>query len=292
MSKFSDLREQFLGAEAQRGLAPRTLRLYRGDLVYFETWFEQANHESPDPISVLRSDVRNWQEAMRAAFRPTTVNRRLTAIRTFYAWAERQGLLSRNPASQVHGVPLPGPGNEPPALDLPEAMLEKILQEVRSQGDRRDRAMLELLCDAGLRPREICALTVADYTREASSARLQIRSANGGHAVQLSVRARVAVDEYLETRSNPQGASPLILSRKKKAVTPFILWHRLKRYAARAGVPEIHPQAVRRSVMLRYLRQSNGDLLAAAERFGQGDLNRLGKLFTTSSQKRSGKGGA
>jgi site-specific recombinase XerD len=292
MSKFSELREQFLLAEARRGLSRRSVELYRGDLARFETWFAQTNGESPDPISVLRSDIRGWQEEMQDTFRPATINRRLTALRQFYRWAERHGLISRDPAGQVRGVPLADPGEEPCAARLPQAVLERILQDVRRQGDARDRAMLEVLFDTGLRPREVCALTVSDYRREAGNAWLQVKTGTRARQIQLAVRVRVALDEYLETRVGAPGSSPLFLSRRKKSITPFVLWHRLKQYASQSGVREINPQAIRRSAIHSFLKRSNVDLLTASMRFGQTDLNRLAKTLAPADKMKTGKGEA
>jgi len=219
--------------------------------------------------------MRAWLETQQAGSRPATVNRRLSSLRAFYGWAERQGLLSQNPLAGMRSLKVLPPAAGP----LEPQALENLLRVARQAGRARDRAMLEVLADTGLRPRELCALRRRDLERQGAQAWLVIGQGKNQRRVDLSTRARVALSDYLAGQPPAGAEAPLFTSRGGQAVTPFILWHVLRGCAAQAGLAEVTPLDLRRAAVLRFLRASDADLLAAGERFGEHDLNRLSRLL-------------
>ncbi|MBN2387342.1 MAG: tyrosine-type recombinase/integrase [Anaerolineales bacterium] len=260
-------------------VAPRSVRACLGDLRAFAAWFEAATGENFDPVTILRGDVLDWRAAMAKTHAPATVNRRLSSLRRFYAWATRQGLISLDPTNGVRGPSQIHPTPNPPAA----ATLEKILHAARTTGTRRDRALLELLADAGLRPAELAGLRLDDLELEAASAWLTVAGDRGRptRRIPLSIRSRVALREYLEEREPAGKAGPLFASRNKGAISPFIVWHVVHKYAAQAGVGEVRPRDFRNAAASRLVGEH--DLVSAAAFLGEKDLNSLAR-FVPSGQ--------
>src|SRR3546814_17520592 len=84
------------------GLAANTLAAYRRDLSAFAHWLETpAEHAGAASAGLLRDagtgDIEAWFAARHSDSRATTANRRLAALRRFYAWALREHRAQRDP---------------------------------------------------------------------------------------------------------------------------------------------------------------------------------------------------
>jgi integrase/recombinase XerC len=147
---FHALLDAFLEELKLRGRSPHTLRAYRSDLRDFAELLGRLGVASPRQIALIH--VRRWvqhrrEEGGRDGER--SVARRLSALRTFFKFLERQGELEGNPAALVRAP------KRRAALAAGE----------RGRAPRhalRDRAVLEVLYSAGLRVAELCALRLSD----------------------------------------------------------------------------------------------------------------------------------
>ena len=84
------------------GLATTTLAAYRRDLTAFAQWLEDpADHGGTAMADQLRTvttaDIEAWFTAKHEESRATTANRRLAALRRFYAWALREHRAEKDP---------------------------------------------------------------------------------------------------------------------------------------------------------------------------------------------------
>jgi site-specific recombinase XerD len=91
-----------------RTVSPSTIRATRADLQGFVRWWEQHHRLAFEPSLVLERDVRDWQQHRQEedGARPSTINRASASLRGFFAWAETEGLISHNPATELHVLPL------------------------------------------------------------------------------------------------------------------------------------------------------------------------------------------
>src|SRR5260221_8891748 len=140
--------------------SPATLRAIRQDLRQFATWWESTFAGAFELQRLTPEVVQNWliarAEDDRAA--PATINRGLSSMRRFCAWAADQGLIRHNPVSNVRDIPL---DISAPA-SLPSDGLAALLFAAQAEPNAflraRDGALLALLIFAGLRVQEICDL--------------------------------------------------------------------------------------------------------------------------------------
>lgn len=118
----------------------------------------------------------------------------------------------------------------------------------------RDKAIITVLVDSGLRSSEICALTIADY--DAERGRIHIRHGKGDKSryVFLGDRARKALWRYLATRTKPRVNDPLFATKSKQHIHRNNLHHMLKSIGDRAGVPGTHPHKFRHTFAITFLR--------------------------------------
>jgi site-specific recombinase XerD len=142
----------------QDGLAASSLASYRRDLVQWAAWLERRGRSL---LAAQRADVDAFlAEQFRAKAKATSVARRLSALRRFYALQLQQGTLRADPTLRVRAPKLPRrlPKN------LSEADVEALLAvpDTATTLGLRDRAMLETLYATGLRVSELCGLTCGD----------------------------------------------------------------------------------------------------------------------------------
>src|SRR5713226_5886849 len=91
-----DVVEQFLDELSTQEVSPYTVRNYRSDLTLFARWFEDTQGSPFQPELVTPTDVREYRTFLIVLEKrsPATANRRLAALRSFFAWAQAQQFIS------------------------------------------------------------------------------------------------------------------------------------------------------------------------------------------------------
>ena len=212
---------------AIRGRSPHTVRSYTRDLRRFA---EFISARGVPLLGASRRDVRAWVEDLAVRYAPSTVMRRLAAVRTFYRWLGREGLLEDDPTAGVRSPRLPR--TLPAVLGIPEAvrMMELPPDDLRGL---RDRAALELLYGAGLRVSELVALDRGDLDLDGGEVR--VRTGKGGkeRRCPLGPPAREAVAEYVSAAPHPLGpAAPLLLGPSGRRLTERTVRRIVHKWAA------------------------------------------------------------
>ncbi len=150
---------RFLSVE--RNAAPLTIKSYREDLTSLADYLNQAYGREPAPAEITPLDLRGYVSALHeAGYAKTSVARRLASLRTFYKFAQREGLAESNPAK-----PLRNPRRDrklPHFLSSDE--IGKLLDAppATTPLGLRDRAILETMYSAGLRVSETVGVNDGD----------------------------------------------------------------------------------------------------------------------------------
>ena len=151
--------DRFLAQLAtERNASPQTVRAYSSDLARYLEW---AEREGADPLGADPRILRRYLADLdRAKYARRTIARRLSAVRSLFAYLNRESVLSHDPASVIATPKLPA---RLPRL-VPTDLLTQLLDRPDS-GDPsglRDRAILELLYATGARVSELVSLDVGD----------------------------------------------------------------------------------------------------------------------------------
>lgn len=205
---------------------------------------------------------------------PRSVARMRSALRRFYAWAHREGLIRPNPAAD-----LPAP-RRPRSLptDLSEADVEALLDapDTASPLGLRDRAMLETLYATGLRVSELVDLTLNEIHLAHGLARI---TGKGGRErlVPIGDEAIDWLRRYLdEARPALLGArqvNALFVTNRAAAMTRQAFWYRLKHHARNAGLARLPSPHTLRHAFATHLLNHGADLRALQMLLGHADLS-------------------
>jgi integrase/recombinase XerC len=229
MAQVNDLVDRFstwLGTI--RGRSPHTVRNYTSDLRRFE---EFVGAREVTLRCATRADVRAWVEELAVSCAPSTVMRRLSAVRTFFLWLGDEGLVEDDPTAGVHSPRLPK--TLPTVLGIPEAvrMMELPPDDYRGL---RDRVAMELLYGAGLRISEVVALDRSDI--DLPGGEVRVRGGKGGKERRCPIGPPIigAIEAWLRIAPHPMGdAAPLLLGPSGKRLSVRTVRRAVHAWAAR-----------------------------------------------------------
>ncbi len=255
----------------ERNLSPLTVKHYRRDLENFMAFCDEQGID--DWRQVADETVRQYvARRHRRGLGGRSLQRELSALRSFFRHLLRYGELAHNPAAEVRAPRAPRP--LPKTLDV-----EQAARLVAVPGDDplavRDRAILELFYSSGLRLAELLALNLSDAA-DLLQGRVRVTGkGNKTREVPVGRHAVAALQAWLRERQGwkPVDAEALFLSRQGRRLSPRAVQARLRRHARERGIEGgAHPHMLRHS-FASHLLESSGDLRAVQELLGHADIS-------------------
>lgn len=258
----------------ERGLSPLTISAYRRDLGQFALSAGGAWREDPQPVIEFVNGLR------RAGRRPTTQARKIAAIRSFYGFALREGIASRDVATLLDS---PRPGSYLPDV-LDRGDVERILAAPAPDDPAgiRDAAILELLYACGLRVSELTGLDLDRLDLGGAQVRV-IGKGNKERRVPMGEPARDRIHRYLTgprsawTAGRPTPA--VFVSQRGKRLTREAVWRLVRRWTRAAGVEgHVTPHTFRHS-FATHLLEGGADLRVVQTLLGHASISTT-QLYT------------
>ncbi len=255
--KVAEAIEEFIVAKRAGGRAPRTIADYRRVLLPFADWCQEQ--EVDDIASLNRSHVRRYVAHLREkGWTETTVAIHIRYLRAFLNWCYREGILSDALAQAIEVPKLPPPEVSVPTQEDIEALLNTCDESFLGL---RDKAIILVFLDTGLRVGELCSLEMSGISINGNHTTIELvdpKSRQRKYCF-LQEKATEALMEYLKLRGNDPG--PLFLERwGKRGITPSGVWKMLRKRAQMAGVPpkKVRPHAFRKAFATWWLK-AGGD---------------------------------
>ncbi|WAC62866.1 tyrosine recombinase XerC [Pseudoxanthomonas sp. SL93] len=252
--------------EVERRVSAHTLDAYRRDLTALSAWADAQ--EIADLADVQAEQLRSFVASEhRRGLSPKSLQRRLSACRSFYQWLLKHGRITASPAAVLRAPK--APRKLPQVLDADEAVR---LVEVPTDAPLglRDRALLELFYSSGLRLSELCALRWRDLDL-ASGFVTVLGKGNKERKVPVGSHARNALQAWRQER--PAGNEAFVFpGRGEGALSQRAVQIRLKQLAQRQGLfKHVHPHMLRHS-FASHILESSGDLRGVQELLGHADI--------------------
>jgi site-specific recombinase XerD len=274
--KLASCREalRWLSIQQDLGLAPRTIEAYARGLTDFLAVCEQQGF---DPLRVGRAEIASYVRDL--SERPNrrgpnvvaidsgvglanaTLQQRLVAVRLFYDHLMEEGLRENNPVGRGRYTPGRSFGGHrergllPRFTKLPwlptDEQWQQVLEAARTE-PVRNRLMLALAYDAGLRREELCTLRTDDIDPAHRTVRIRAETTKNrmGRVVPYSATTGVLLQAYLDERKKLSVArGPLFLSmsdrNRAEPVTPWTWSKVVMIIALRAGVSRFSTHTTR-----------------------------------------------
>ncbi|HEU0129695.1 MAG TPA: tyrosine recombinase XerC [Mycobacteriales bacterium] len=254
----------------ERGLSPHTVAAYSVDIAGLLRHVARLGAESLDDVDATA--LRSWLARQRAGgYARTTLARRSSATRVFFAFAVRRGLAGRDPAA---GLATPKTDRRLPRV-LTKAEAGALLDLPPEDGPEgvRDRAVLELLYATGIRVGELCGLDVDDLDTGRRVVRVLGKGAKE-RTVPYGVPAARALDAWLRT-ARPMLAvagsgAALFLGVRGRRIDPRTVRRLVHGYLSEVG-PDLGPHGLRHSAAT-HLLEGGADLRSVQELLGHATL--------------------
>ncbi len=186
--------------EAERGFSPHTVRAYAREVERLAEADECGPSGGLDALEPLA--VRSYLAGFHRRHRPSTRNRRMAALRSFFRFRVRIRALARDP---TEGLPGLKPERRLPA-PLDAADCERLIEAPTTRSDERlelrDRALFDVLYGTGLRVGEVVGLSVRDFDRERREVRV-LGKGGKERVVPVPAQACESLVAYLDARRRP-----------------------------------------------------------------------------------------
>lgn len=260
----------------ERGQSARTSEEYARDIELFGTFLEPG-HPKSAPFLKLKdtspSDVRRFiMELMGPRkYTPTSVRRKIAALRSYFALQKREGRRTDNPAADV--PPPKAPKRLPQVMSEPEvARLLKTRRTGKTDFQRlRDIAMMELLYASGIRRAELVGLNLSDVDLDRRVMRV-IGKGNKQRTVFLNQAAADAIRAYLGLRPRTTDEA-LFLSKRKTRLSHRQAWVVFREFAQLSGLTKHVTPHVMRHSFATHLLENGADIVTIKELLGHESLS-------------------
>lgn len=258
----------------------QTLRSYRRSVEAFLTFCDDAAM----PRELSKANVIAWLDAQHDCG-TASVRLRLTAVKLFARWLAAEEHFDADPILVIAPPKL----EQAPVADLSEGEIRRMLKacDGTTLRDKRDKAIVALFTETGLRAAELLALDITDIDLDACL--LRVRKGKGGKSrrVRFSVSTAATVDRYVRARRTAihrPAEGPLWLSDRGKRLSYTGLVGTLKGRAELAGVVGFHIHRFRHSAAVRWLR-SGGSEVGLRAHAGWTDNTMIARYVKTASEQ-------
>jgi integrase/recombinase XerC len=255
--------------------SPETVRNYASDLRQLNRFLvSRGLVSSPvDPASLSADAVRGYLEWLdRRGGKPSSLARKLAAIRSFYRYLTRCGWRGRNP---VAGMRTPKqPKYLPRVLTKDDAGALMTFPVGQTVVSLRDRALLETLYSTGARVSELVALDMVDVHESEGLVRLQGKGRKerivpiGDAALQSIRRYRMSLRCVGPSIPRP----PLFCNQRGGRLTTRSVARIVARYSSRLAGGAVSPHTLRHS-FATHLLDEGADLRSIQEMLGHTSLS-------------------
>jgi len=284
IKRYIQLKEDFLlYLKVNRGYSDHTLRNYRIDLEQFFAFLSSERQKKDQKQNktgrdiITTQDIKAYIGYLYGRLKRTSISRKLSALRSFFLFLEKNGMISENPSCNISS----------PKLNkyLPNYMSVDEIFRVLENADtdtwlkQRNIAILELLYSCGIRVSELHSLDIQDIDFDQRLIKVTGKGKKQ-RILPVGKKAINAVNRYLrasvETRNRYHlhpVRSPLFINQRGKRLSVRSIERITKQYAVKSGLTsEISPHSFRHS-FATHLLDGGADIRSVQELLGHASLS-------------------
>lgn len=185
--------------ELERNYSKHTLKSYGTDLEKFQEYIK-ATDENTDIDEVDADIIRNWMmQLMDEGYTPTSVNRKLSSLRTYYHFLIRKEVIKVNPTQKINGPKK----KKPLPMFVKEQDMEKLLYEDNFKDTfegLRDRLIICTFYETGIRLSELLSLRDQDIDLQRMTIKVTGKR-NKQRIIPFGESLKDGIEKYLQTRN-------------------------------------------------------------------------------------------
>ena len=277
---------------AERGLAKNTVASYRRDIAQHLEWLDEKEIEFP--AGITSTTLLEYLSALRqSGLRLTSLSRKTSSLRTFYAYLVEEEVYSESPAERIKLPRRQAQFSSALERDEVQRLLDHIASLEESPLRLRDEAILELLYATGLRVSELVNLRPGDLDLQQDYLRT-IGKGGKERLIPFHDLARQKIQLYLAkarpilAAASRKGKSPsgkLFLNKNGGALSRVGLWQKLRAYAIAAGLKDLPSPHTMRHSFATHLLEGGADLRVVQELLGHSSISTT-EIYTHVDRRR------
>lgn len=219
----------------EMNLSPLTVASYRRDLEQFVAFVTADGKRAFDAAGIDSQDVRAWIVSLsRKGISARSIRRKVQALRAYYRYLQRQGEVDGNPAAEVELSKLP---KRLPVM-VRESNLDTLLDAPLDEADFvavRDRLVVMMLYETGIRRAELIGLRDADVDLEAATIKV-LGKRNKHRIVPIGKELGMLIEDYRGLRDAQSGTTgAFFVTPKGRQLYPSIVYHIVHDSLAQVG---------------------------------------------------------
>lgn len=284
--KQSSFLTEFISYLLENDFAENTINGYKFDLEKFLEWHLESLGEKFELKKLSPLDLINYRQFLLnvRGLQPTTINRRLEALRKLCRWAVVTKRLKTDVAASLK--PIKFVRNRQPA-GLAESEVHALLRIAGSSNLRvRNYAIVQLMVQTGLRVSEVADLKLKDIKASSRAGTVLVRQGKGlkEREIPLNASVRRAIRSYLEIRDESVSES-LFLNQKGEKLSKRMIQSLISQFGKKAKITRISVSAhtLRHTFALNYLKHNPGKIVDLANLLGHESLDTTA-VYTKPSQ--------
>lgn len=251
---------------SEKGLATNTLSAYRRDISTFLAFLKTNGKTIHEVSEGFLSSFLEYLLSKR--FAPASRGRTLIALKVFFRFLKREGVITENPAFYLSSPKL--------WQMIPEVLSEEEMKALLASPDlqtregARDAAILELLYSCGIRVSELCSLKINDV--EDTFIKV-LGKGSKERLVPIGEPAIASLDHYL-TRWRGEGESVFLFPDKKgQPITRQGVWSLVKQHAEQAQIKKCVTPHTLRHTFATHMLNHGADLRIIQELLGHASIS-------------------
>ena len=226
----------FISAKKIEGCSEKTLKYYQSSI---HTLLDAIGKSiSTVTTNDIRSYLASYQECRQLS--KVTIDNLRRIYSSFFAWLEDEDYITKSPVRRIHKV-------RTDSL-VKETLSDENLEILRDSCDTlRDLAMIDLLASTGMRVGELVNLNIQNINFQERQC-IVFGKGNKEREVYFNARAKIHLQQYLETRTDCNPALFVSLKGSKKRLSISGIETRIRKLGLRSNVGRVHPHKFRRTL--------------------------------------------
>lgn len=211
----------FISSKRLEGLSEVSLTGYQIELKAFERFSRKA------VVQITTADIRQYL-AQDKGWKMSTVDTKLSILKTFFGWLVREEFLLRDPTTKIN----------PPRKEkrLPQGLSIEELELIRESCESlRERALIEVFYSTGCRLSELANMKIADINKQSMSMNV-IGKGNKERVVYLSFKALYHLKKYLNSRTDDCESLFITLRKPYRAVGNRAIQREISKIESRVSI--------------------------------------------------------
>ena len=217
----------------ERNYSAHTVISYANDLRQFIDFLDETGKAEREVFDMERIDadiVRQWMmKMMKQPYSPTSVNRKLSALQSFFTYAVRKGIVPKNPLQLVNGPKKP----KPIPYFIKEKEIDALLDDESDDAGFvavRNKLMLELFYETGIRCSELVGIKDVDVNIGAMMLKVTGKR-NKQRFIPFADRLKEMIQYYINVRAREvgEGSAAFFIRKDGRPVTSAIVYYVVKK---------------------------------------------------------------